>query len=85
LRSRITLCIAKTIGVLLDDEDITVGLDFCLGMVTRGVRVGVLILVPRAAFVGDVVEATVSVVTIRDVDCIIIINVNRGVATNQIC
>ena len=54
-------------------------------MVTWRVRVGVLILVPRAAFVGDVVEATVSVVTIRNVDCIIIINVNRGVATNQIC
>ena len=75
-RSWISLSVAKAVGVLLNDEDVPIRLDFCLRVISRRVGIRMLIFVPRPTFVGDVVETTVSMVAIRDMDGIVVIDVN---------
>ena len=75
--------VAKPVAVLLNDEHVVVGLHFGLRVIPGRVGVGMHVFVPGAAFVGDVVETAVGVVTIGHVNGIVRVDVDRGVAPNE--
>ena len=75
----------SAVAVLLNDEHVVVGLHFGLRVIPGRVGVGMHVFVPGAAFVGDVIEAAVSMITIRYVNSIVVIDINRRIAADQIC